>query len=71
MPLGDFDLVAQFLASNAADSYRFPPLGGTGRRSVTGEAALLWFIGWSAVRPFTPLQNDCVCFAKKEICQYA
>lgn len=42
----DFDLVAQFLTSNAADSYQFPPLGG---RSVTGEAALLWFIGWRAV----------------------
>lgn len=49
--------MAQFLASNAADSYQFPPLGGTERRSVTGEAALLGFIGWRAVRPFTPVQK--------------
>lgn len=68
--VGDFDLVAQFLASNAADSYQFPPLGMTGRRSVTGEAALLWFIGWRAVRPFTPLQSDCVFFTKTENFQY-
>lgn len=57
------DLVAQFPASNVADSYQLPPLGGTGQRSVIGEAALLWFIGWRGVCPVTPVQYDCMCFA--------